>query len=99
MYITDARHFLADMGVIAPRRSPAKAMGDFHAGVIAYATDYEEMGVVAANCFKCNKVEVPIARALDDAIVWSCPPCNAVGRISNWQGTLWDLSHRPDASN
>ena len=39
MYITDARHFLDDKGAIAPRRGPAKAMADFHAGVIAYATD------------------------------------------------------------
>ena len=99
MYITDARHFLDDKGAIAPRRGPAKAMADFHAGVIAYATDYEDTGVVAANCFKCKKVEVRIARAQDDAIVWSCPRCNAEGRISNWQGTLWDLSNRPDASN
>ena len=99
MYITDARHFLDDKGAIAPRRGPAKAMADFHAGVIAYATDYDETGVVAAHCFKCKKVEVRIARAQDDAIVWSCPRCKSEGRISNWQGTLWDLSDRPDAAN
>ena len=99
MYITDARHFLDDKGAIASRHGPAKAMADFHAGVIAYATDYEDTGVGAANCFMCKKVEVRIARAQDDAIVWSRPRCNAEGRISNWQGTLWDLSNRPDASN
>ena len=93
------RQFLDVKGAIAPRRGPANAMADFHAGVIAYATEYEDTGVVAANCFKCKKVEVRIARAQDDAIVWSCPRCNAEGRISNWQGTLWDLSDRPDASN
>ena len=41
MYITDARHFLDDKGAIAPLRGPAKAMADFHAGVIAYATDFD----------------------------------------------------------
>ena len=45
MYITDARHFLDDKGAIAPLRGPAKAMADFHAGVIAYATDFDEAGV------------------------------------------------------
>ena len=99
MYITDARHFLDDEGVIAPRRGPAKAMADFHAGVIAYATDFDETGFVAATCFKCKKMEVRIALAQNDAIVWSCPTCNAEGRILNWRGTLWDLSDRPDASN
>ncbi len=99
MYITDARHFLDEKGAVSPRRGPAKAMADFHASVIAYATDYEEAGVAAANCFKCKKAEVRVTRALDDAIVWSCPHCKAEGRISNWQGTLWDLSDRPDVSN
>ena len=42
MYITDARHFLDDKGAIAPLRGPAKAMADFHAGVIAYATDFDD---------------------------------------------------------
>jgi hypothetical protein len=45
MYITDARHLLDDKGAIAPRRGPAKAMADFHAGVIAYATDFDDAGV------------------------------------------------------
>ena len=99
MYITDARHFLDDKGTIAPHRGPAKAMADFHASVIAHATDYEDTGVVAATCFKCKKSDVRITRAQDDAIVWSCPRCHAGGRISNWQGTLWDLTDRPDTSN
>jgi ribosomal protein L37AE/L43A len=99
MYITDARHFLDEKGAIAPRRGPAKAMADFHAGVIACATDFEAAGVVAPTCFKCKKAEVRIALAQDDAIIWSCTRCNAEGRISNWQGTLWDLSDRPDTSS
>lgn len=96
MYIADAKHFLDAKGAIAPSRGPAKAMADFHAGVIGHATDYEETGVAAATCFKCKKSDVLINRALDDAILWSCPRCHAEGRISNWQGSLWDLSERPD---
>lgn len=96
MYITDARHFLDEKGGIAPRRGPAKAMADFHASVIAYATDFDSTGVMAARCFKCKKGTVEAAIAQDDAILWSCPQCKAEGWISNWQGTLWDLSERPD---
>ena len=96
MYITDARHFLDEKGAIAPLRGAAKAMAEFHAAVISYATDYEDSGVAAPTCFKCKKDVVRVNRALDDAIVWSCPRCAAEGRISNWQGTLWDLGDRPE---
>ena len=94
-----ARHFLDDKGAIAPLRGPAKAMADFHAGVIAYATDFDDAGVTLPRCFKCKKGTVEAALAQDDAIVWHCPGCLAEGRISNWQGTLWDLSERPDTAS
>ncbi len=98
MYFTDARHFLDDKGAIAPLRGPAKAMADFHAGVIAYATDFDDVGVTLPRCFKCKKGKVEAALAQDDAIAWHCTGCQAEGRISNWQGTLWDLSERPDTA-
>ena len=72
MYITDARHFLDDKGAIAPLRGPAKAMADFHAAVIAYATDFDDAGVTLPRCFKCKKGTVEAALAQDDAIVWHC---------------------------
>ena len=89
----------ATIAAIAPLRGPAKALADFHAGVIAYATDYDDTGVPLPRCFKCKRGTVEITRALDDAIVWQCARCRAEGRISHWQGTFWDLSERPDASS
>jgi hypothetical protein len=97
MHITDARHFLDDKGAIAARSGPAKVMADFNAALIAYATDYLDTGVPAAACFQCKPVEVLVTRGLDDAICWFCPQCKSKGRVSNWQGTLWDLSDSPDA--
>ena len=99
MYITDARHFLDDKGAVAALRGPAKAMADFHGGVIAYTTGCDDTGVTLPRCFKCKKGTVEAARAQDDAIVWRCTRCQAEGRISNWQGTLWDLSERPDTAS
>jgi len=99
MDITDARHFLDDKGATAPLRGPAKAMSDFHAGVIAYATDFDGAGVTLPRCFNCKKGTVEAALAQDDAIVWHCPRCRVEGRISNWQGTLWDLSDRPNTAS
>ncbi|MDP3669676.1 MAG: hypothetical protein WA191_02990 [Telluria sp.] len=96
MYITDAKHFLDDKGALGPSKGPAKAMVEFHAAAITYATDFDDTGVLAPKCFKCKKVAVEPMLAVDEAIYWSCPRCNAEGRISNWQGTLWDLSDSRD---
>ena len=96
MYITDVNHFLDDKGAIAPIKGPAKAMAEFLASVIAYASDFDNTGVLATWCFKCKKSTVESVIAQDDAIYWSCPRCKEEGRISNWQGTLWDLSAHPD---
>ena len=95
-HITDARHFLDEKGAIAPRRGPAKVVADFHAGRIAYVTDFDDTGVLAPTCFKCKKTVVKFTMAQDDANLWPCPHCSAEGRVSNWRGTLWDLSDRPD---
>ncbi len=35
--------------------------------------------------------------APDDAIVWACPACRTEGRVSNREGSLWDLRDRPPA--
>lgn len=99
MYITDARHFLDENADIAPRRGPAKAMADFQASVIAYATDFDSAGVTLPRCFKCKRSTVEAAVAQDHAILWRCPRCSTEGRISNWQGTLWDLSERPGVAS
>ena len=95
MNITDTRHFLDDKGTIAPSRGPAKAMAEFHGGVIAYATDFDDVGVPLPRCFKCETGTVRAEPAQDDAINWHCPLCEAEGRISNGQGTVWELSDRP----
>ncbi len=99
MHITDVRHFLDAKGAIGPQKGPAQQMAEFHAGVIAYATDFDDTGVIAPSCFKCKKAAVEVSLALDDAIYWSCPRCKAEGRMSNWQGTLWDLSDSGDQHN
>ena len=97
MYITDIRHFLDDKGAIGPRRGPARRIAEFHAAAVAYATDFDGSGLTAPSCFKCKQAAVEMSIAPADTIDWSCPRCRSGGRISNWQGTFWDLSKRPQA--
>lgn len=95
MYITDLRHFLDAAGAIGPIKGPARSMAQFHADVVAHASNPSGQAPAAPRCFKCKKSSVAARLAADAAIVWACPRCRTEGRISNWQGTLWDLRDRP----
>ena len=97
MYITDLTHFLDKSGAIGPVKGPARAMAKFHVDVVAYASDATENALPAPRCFKCKKSAVEAVRVQDEAIVWVCPSCRTEGRISYWQGSLWDLRDRPPA--
>lgn len=98
MYVTDLTHFLGKSGAIGPVKGPARAMAEFHADVVAHASDSTANTLPAPKCcFKCKKGVVDAVRARDDAIVWTCSVCRTEGRISNWQGSLWDLRDRPPA--
>jgi len=95
MHITDLTHFLDASGGLAPVKGPARTLAQFLVDVVAHVSDGSGDGLAAPKCFKCKKGAVTAARAMDQAIVWTCPACDAEGRISNWQGTLWDLTARP----
>ena len=98
MYITDLTHFLDKSGAIGPVKGPARAMAQFHVDAVAHASDSTSETLPAPKCFKCKKGVVEVALAQDNAVVWVCPKCRIEGRISNWQGSLWDLRNRPPTS-
>ena len=96
MYIIDVRHFLDDKGNIAPQRGPARRMAEFVTAVVAHASDFDRPDETPGpRCFKCRQRDdhrVQTGFTDDDALAWTCPACETHGRISNWQGTFWDLS-------
>ena len=98
MYITDLTHFLDKSGAIGPVKGPARAMAQFHVDAVAHASDSTSETLPAPKCFKCKKGVVEAVLAQDNAVVWICPKCRIEGRISNWQGSLWDLRNRPPTS-
>jgi ribosomal protein L37AE/L43A len=97
MHITDLKHFLDSQGAISPSKGPARAMAQFQTEVVASATTTGTASD-SPTCFKCRKNTVQTGLARDSAAVWKCPRCGTEGRISNWQGTLWDLRNQPAAS-
>src|SRR4030095_13987729 len=95
MYITDFRHILDESGAIGPAKGPARVMAQFQAeGVAMVSNAAGQQAPTAPRCFKCKKSTVKACLARDSAIVWTCPNCGAEGRISNWQGSMWDLRDR-----
>ena len=98
MYITDLTHFLDKSGAIGPVKGPARTMAQFHVDAVAHASDSTSETLPAPKCFKCKKGVVEAVLAQDNAVVWVCPKCRIEGRISNWQGSLWDLRNRPPTS-
>lgn len=96
MYVIDARHYLDDKGNIGPDKGPARKMANFITSVIGHASDFDRPeNTPGPVCFKCrkrdnNRVDTGMT---GDAVVWHCPACGTDGRISNWTGTFWDLSH------
>ena len=86
MYV-DLTYFLDKSSAIGPVKGPARALAQFHVDVVAHASDATSKALPA----------VEAVRAHDDAIAWVCPRCRTEGRISNWQGSLWDLRDRPSA--
>ena len=98
MYITDLTHFLDKSGAIGPVKGPARTMAQFHVDAVAHASDSTSETLPAPKCFKCKKGVIEAVLAQDNAVVWVCPKCIIEGRISNWQGSLWDLRNRPPTS-
>lgn len=73
-----------------------REMADFVTSVIAHASDFDRPECAQGPaCFTCRHPDARrvVSRIADDgAIVWDCQACGTRGRISNWEGTFWDLS-------
>jgi hypothetical protein len=90
MYITDATHFLDEKGAIGPQHGPGRKMADFLGTVIVAAT-LQAAGQKPPVCFKCAG-SVKAHAAASGVIEWQCAGCGESGRITNWEGTLWDMT-------
>ncbi|MES2206763.1 MAG: hypothetical protein V4525_08210 [Pseudomonadota bacterium] len=90
MLFTDIRHFLDTKGAIALKSKPDLKFAEFIGSLIAAST-FSSTKTANSCCFICGS-HVTSVVSHTEHIAWQCNSCNEEGVISNWQGTLWDLT-------
>lgn len=103
-WITDITHFLDDDGEIISEPAQARKFGEYLAAIIVMSSypEPEYPAEYRVNCRRrpnrkpCQEEIVGFVDHETDDIVWMCPKCNDRGLISNWQGTIWDMSNAGD---
>jgi hypothetical protein len=93
-------HFLDENG-LAPMGMPKEfyAMLDYHSAVVKAGSSHPG-NIQFTSAIPCRRrpgrkpcgTYLTIANRPDGIIQWQCPNCGEQGFISNWQGTIYDLS-------
>jgi hypothetical protein len=99
-HLTDLTDFLDDAGDILSDPVQSKEIGEYITDIVFMAsfpeTEYPEEYIVDCHCHSkqepCLGKIVGFINQETDDIMWMCPKCVDRGIISNWRGTMWDLS-------
>jgi len=99
-WITDITHFLDETGEMITEPKEARKLAEYFASIIIMSSHPEpeyppEYKVLCRRRPKRKPCLTEIAGWLDpetDDVVWICPKCRDKGIISNWRGTIWDMS-------
>lgn len=99
-WVTDIADFLDQMGEIIKEPPEARRLGDYLAAIIVMASfiepEYPEKYLVSCrrrpNRKPCMEEIVGYIDPETDDIFWKCLKCGDMGLITNWQGTIWDMS-------
>ena len=102
MYIIDLNNLLDEEGDLDPDSGPEDEFVEYLTAIVAMVS-YPAPEPPSEYKVRCQRrdsdgnqcpgqVIGEIVPESED-IVWCCPVCEDKGLISNWRGTLWDLSH------
>jgi hypothetical protein len=99
-WITDLTDFLDEAGDIISGPTKVKTFAEYFSAIV-FMVSYPDTDYPAEYSVKCRRrpkrkpclgeVFGFINPEADD-IMWMCPKCHDRGIISNWRGTMWDLS-------
>ena len=99
-HITDLTDFLDEAGDIVSDPTQSKALAEFFTDIVFMTSypdpEYPPEYIVKCHCRPehkpCHGNIVGFINRETDDIVWMCPKCIDRGLISNWRGSMWDLS-------
>ena len=100
-WYTNLTHFLDEDGRIAPTKGPGRRLAEHFVAIVAMIS-HPAIVPPAEYTVRCRRrpgrkpcpgiIEADLDPETDD-IMWWCPVCGDNGYITNWKGTIWDLTH------
>lgn len=99
-WITDITHFLDEEGELVTEPPQAKAIADYFTAIVMMSSfpDPEYPPEYKVKCRRrpkrkpCQAEIIGFIDPESDDVMWMCPKCHDRGLISNWRGTMWDMS-------
>jgi len=99
-WIVSLEHMLDEDGNIAAPKGPARRLAEHITAIVAMASRPEliPLSEYQVRCRRrpgrkpCPGIIEAEFDPDDRRIIWWCPVCDDCGYISNWQGSMWDLS-------
>ena len=99
-WYTNLQVFLDENGAIAVSSGPARKLAEHITAIVAMASipelipspEYQVRCRRRPGRKPCQGIIEADFDPEDYRIIWWCPVCDDRGYISNWQGSMWDLS-------
>ena len=99
-WVTDITHFLDDNGEMIVEPVQARKLAEYFAAIVMLAShpDVDNPQGYEVKCRRnpnrkpCKEMIACWIEPENDNIFWICPKCQDRGTISNWRGTMWDMS-------
>lgn len=106
-WITDITDYLDDNGEIIAEPAQARTLAEYFVAIILMASfpEPEYPPEYKVPCRRrpgrkpCLEEIAAWVEPESEDIYWICPKCQDRGRISNWRGTIWDLSDAQQISH
>ena len=103
-WVMDITHFLDENNELISQPAQARKLGEYLAAIIVMIS-YPDPNAPPEYRVSCHRRpnRKPCLEEIDgfvdpktDVIIWMCPACGDHGFISNWRGTIWDMSSAED---
>lgn len=105
-WVTDISQLFDELGDIAPVSGTSLRFTEYLLSIISLISHPvpvpEERNVTCSrrpHKIRCKGLIEGHIDPNTKSIVWRCPICGDNGIITNWQGTLWDMSDAGDTAH